>query len=230
LANADAEEAYFLANEVYSRGTARIEKAQREAVYVILKIKNSLKQADSDSELKNQLTRTANRHRYRIEHVANREKTAVQSVKRLTDTAEVTALVDEVAKNLLNHGEQAKVRFDAALEFAAKSKGVTITEGLTESAAESEARKVRPKRLFKGTLSFETLRFSLGEEAYSWYQKGFEKDLDLRRKIAEIVNYMNGQTSLHEILTKVSAEYTEITAETGLKILRDLEKVGLVVV
>jgi hypothetical protein len=27
---------------------------------------------------------------------------------------------------------------------------------------------------------------------------------------------------------KVSAEYTEITAETGLKILQDLEKVGLV--
>jgi hypothetical protein len=154
----------------------------------------------------------------------------VQSVKRIVNTTEVTTLVDELAKNLLNHGTQAKARFNAALEFAAKSKGVIITEGLTESAAESEARKVRPKRLFKGTLSFETLRFSLGEEAYSWYQLGFEKDLDLRRKIAEILNYMTGEITLHEILIKVSSEYTEITAETGLKILRDLEKVGFVTI
>jgi aminopeptidase-like protein len=230
LANADAEEVYFLVNEVHARGTARIETAQREAVQAIMTVTSSAKQRSSDTELANQLMRTANRHRYRIEHVANREKTAVQSVKRLTDTAEVTTLVDELAKNLLNHGAQAKVRFNAALEFAAKSKGITITEGLTESTAESEARKVRPKRLFKGTLSFETLRFSLGEEAYSWYQQGFEKDLDLRRKIAEIVNYMNGEITLNEILKKVSSEYTEITAETGLKILRDLEKVGFVTI
>lgn len=39
---------------------------------------------------------------------------------------------------------------------------------------------------------------------------------------------MNGKNTLHEILLKVSSEYAEITAETGLKILRDLEKVGLV--
>jgi hypothetical protein len=113
-------------------------------------------------------------------------------------------------------------------EFVAKSARVPVRIKLKESSVEGKAKRLKPRRLFKGTLSFETLRSSLGEEEYSWYQLQFEKDLNLKRKIAEMVNYMNGERTLHEILMKVSAEYTEITAETGLKILRDLEKVGLV--
>jgi hypothetical protein len=228
LANAEAEEAYFLANEVYSRGTARIERAQREAVHAILAVKNSVKQGKGNSELTKQLIRTANRHRYRIEHAANREKSAVRSVKRLASSAEVDKLVEELAKKLLDLGVQAKLRFDATFEFVAQSARLQIAERLKESVAEVEAKQIRPTRLFKGTLAFETLRSSLGEGAYSWYQMRFEEDLDLRSKIAEIVNYMNGEITLHDILLKVSSEYTEITAEIGLKILRDLEKVGLV--
>jgi hypothetical protein len=228
LANADAEEACFLANEVYARGTSRILKAEREAVEAVMSVKNSGKQGSGHSEFVNQLIRTANKQRYRIDHVANREKVAVQSVKRLGRSSEVDAFVEDLAKNLLDVGAQARVRFDAVLQFVVKSARVPVGKRLKESSVESKAKRVKPRRLFKGTLSFETLRFSLGDEAYSWYQLQFEKDLNLRQKIAEMVNYMNGQSTLHEILMKVSVEYTEITCETGLKILQDLEKVGLV--
>jgi len=228
LANADAEETYFLANEVYARGSGRILKAEREAVEAVMSVRNSGKPGSGHSEFVNQLIRTANKQRYRIEHVANREKVAVQSVKRLGRSSEVNAVVEDFARNLLDVGEQARARFDAVFEFVAKSARVPVRKRLKESSVESKAKRLKPKRLFKGTLSFETLRSSLGDEAYSWYQLQFEKDINLRRKIAEMVNYMNGESTLHEILMKVSAEYTEITAETGLKILRDLEKVGRV--
>jgi hypothetical protein len=228
LANADAEGAYFLANEVYARGTGRILTAEREAVEAAMKVKNSGKQGSGHSELTNQLIRTANKQRYRIEHVTNREKAAVQSIKRLDRSSKVNAVVEDFAKNLSDIGTQARARFDVVFEFVAKSARVPVRIKLKESSVEGKAKRLKPRRLFKGTLSFETLRSSLGEEEYSWYQLQFEKDLNLKRKIAEMVNYMNGERTLHEILMKVSAEYTEITAETGLKILRDLEKVGLV--
>jgi aminopeptidase-like protein len=229
LANADAEEAYFLANEVYARGTSRILKAEREAVEAVMAVKNGVKQGNSHSEFANQLTRTANKQRYRIEHVADREKVAVQSVKRLGKSSELDAFVDDLVKNLTDVGAQARARFDVVFEFVSKLARVPTRTKLKESSVEVKAKRLKPKRLFKGTLSFEKLRSSLGEEAYSWYQLHFEKDLNLRQKIAEMLNYMDGERTLYEILTKVSAEYTEITCETGLKILQDLEKVGLVV-
>jgi hypothetical protein len=191
LANADAEETYFLANEVYARGSGRILKAEREAVEAVMSVRNSGKPGSGHSEFVNQLIRTANKQRYRIEHVANREKVAVQSVKRLGRSSEVNAVVEDFARNLLDVGEQARARFDAVFEFVAKSARVPVRKRLKESSVESKAKRLKPKRLFKGTLSFETLRSSFGDEAYSWYQLQFEKDINLRRKIAEMVNYMN---------------------------------------
>lgn len=96
-----------------------------------------------------------------------------------------------------------------------------------ESEAEREAKKIIPKRLFKGTLSLETFRLLLGEEEYNWYRELMEKDLDFGKKIAEIINYMDGKRTLHEILRAVSAEYSEITAEKGLKIFQDFERTKL---
>ena len=228
LANADAEEAYFLANEVYTRGTSRILKAEREAVEAVRAAKNSGRKGSSHSKYVNQLIGTANKQRYRIEHVANREKTAVQSVKRLGKSSELNSFVSDLVNNLSDVGIQARARYDVVFEFVAKPARLPAGRKLKESSAEGKAKRLKPRRLFKGTLAFEALRSSLGEEAYSWYQLQFEKDMHLRQKIAEVVNYMNGESTLYEILMKVSAEYSDITCEAGLKIMQDLEKVGLV--
>ncbi len=229
LANSDAEEAYSIANEVYSRGIARIEEAQRRALQVLMDNKNDPKLRKNRREMARMLARTANQHKYRIEHIASREKQAVQSVKRLADgsNTQLSNLLKKLCKSLSEHAEQAQKRIEEALAFTAKTTAVSVSVELEESKAERKAKHIVPRRLFKGTLSLETLRLLLGEEEYSWYQEQIEKDLDFRKKIAEIVNYTNGKNSFPKIMKAVSAEYTEIDAEKGLKIMSDLTKTKL---
>jgi hypothetical protein len=227
LANADIEEAFFLANETCSRGITRIEEAQRQALQALWNNKNDPKLRKDLHELAKELTKTANQFNYKIEHVKRREIEAVSSVKRLTSSTGLDDLVERLGKNLTDHAEQAKTRIEETLALTAKSVSVSVPVQLEESEAERKAKKIIPKRLFKGTLSLETLKLLLGEEEYNWYAEHIEKDQDFDKKIAEIINYMNGKRTLLEILRAVSAEYTEITVEEGLKIFQDFEKLKL---
>jgi aminopeptidase YwaD len=228
LANADTKEAYFLANEVYSRGATRIEEAQRQALQALMDNQNDSNLRKNRPEMARTLTKTANLHKYKIDHIAKREKQAVHSVKRLANSIMLNKLANSLGNKLSERAEQTQKRIEDALAFVAKAKGVSVPARLEESKAKTEAKRIVPRRLFKGTLSLETLRLLLGEEEYSWYQEQIEKDLDFKKKIAEIVNYINGKNTLQEILKAVSAEYTYIAAEQGLKIVRDLERVKLV--
>jgi len=227
LANADTEEAFFLVNETYSRGIARIEEIQRQAVQALWNNKNDPKLRENPNELAKQLTKTANQHKYKVEHVTRREIEAVRSVKRLASSPELDDLIERLSKNLTEHTEQAQTRIEETLKRITKSAGVSVPVQLKESEAEREAKQIIPVRLFKGTLSMETLKLQLGEEEYNWYLDQAQKDQDLNKKIAEIINHMNGKRTLHEILRAVSAEYTETTPEQGLKLIHDLEKIKL---
>jgi len=227
LANADTEEAFFLANETYSRGIARIEEAQRQAVQALWNNKNDPKLRKNRTELAKELTKTFTQFKYKIEHVKGRETEAVRSIKRLAINPQVNNIIKKLSINLSTHAEQAQKRLEETLSLIAKSAGVSVPVELKESQAEREAKKIVPKRLFKGTLSLETLRLLIGEEEYNWYEEQVEKDQDFKKKIAEIINHINGKTTLHQILNAVSAEYTPTTAEQGLKLLVDLEKTKL---
>jgi len=227
LANADTEEAFFLANESCSRGVTRIEETQRQALQELRNIKNDPKLRNDLQELAKKLSNTANHFKFKIEHIARREAEAVHSVKPLINNSELDNLIETLSKNLTNHAEQAQTRIEEAVAALANSAGVSVQVLMEESEAEREAKKIIPKRLFKGTLSLDTFRILLGEEEYNWYQEQMETDQDFYKKIAEIVNYMNGKRTLQEILRAVSAEYTETTAEQGQKILQDLEKTRL---
>jgi hypothetical protein len=72
------------------------------------------------------------------------------------------------------------------------------------------------------------VRKGLSEKEFEWYREIDEKDPEFRKKAAEILNFMDGKRSLHEILRAVSAEYSETNPEDVLKFLRDLEKMNLV--
>jgi len=227
LANTDTEEAFFLANETYSRGIARIEEAQRQAMHALWHNKDNPEMRRDLPQFAKELTKTANQHKYKLEHVTEREIKAVYSVKRLTSNRELDNHIERLKGNLEDHAQQAQTRIEQTLALIGRSAGVSVPFELEESEAENEAKRIVPKRLFRGTLYLETFRLLLGEEKYNWYQEQIEKDLDFKKKIAQIINYMNEKNSLLEILKMVSAEYTEITAEQGLKILQDLEKTKL---
>jgi len=227
LANAGVEEAFFLANETCSRGTARIEDAQRQATQALWNNKNDPKLRKDLQELAKQLTKTADQFKNKIEHAKKRETEAVHSIKRLESNSELDNFIARLCKNLADHATQAQTRIEETLALITKSVGAAVPAHLEELEAEKEARKILPKRMFKGTLSTETFRLLLGEEEYNWYREQGEKDPDFNKKVAGIINYMNGKRSLHEILEAVSAEYSEVTAEQGIRLLQDLEKTSL---
>jgi len=227
LANADVEEAILLANQTCSRGLARIEEAQREAVQALYEKREAPKIKTSSEELARASTRTAFNFKGKIEHIMWREKQAVSSVKRLASSPELDSLIQKCNGDIEAAGKRALSRIEETSSFISKTIGAPSVE-IEETEAEKQARSIIPKRLFKGTLSTDTFKQLLGEEEYKWYEEIEEKDKKFTRKRAEILNFMDGQRTLHDIVKAVSAEYTETNTEYVLRFIKDLEKTKLI--
>ena len=85
-----------------------------------------------------------------------------------------------------------------------------------------------PQRLFKGTLSLETFKQTLGEKAYEWYDEILKEDKDFKKKIYEILNFMNGKRTVDDITKALTAEYNDTDPEHVLKFVQDLEAINFV--
>jgi len=228
LANATADTAYFLANQTASKGITRIEDTAREATEELFKNKEDSKLKEKPAELAKELAKTALRYKNKIEHVIWREQEATKSVKKLGENPELNALINKLCEDITNQGQQKIARLEEILNFIAKTSAISIPDKLEETEAETEIKKIVPKRLFKGTLSFDILKKALGEKEYEWYQEIYEKDHQFGTKTAEFINFMDGKRSAHDIVKAISAEYNETNLEQVLKFLRDLEKAKLV--
>ena len=227
LANATAETALFIANQTASKGITRIEDATREAAQELLKKKEDPKLKDKPAELARELAKIALGYKSKIEHIMWREKEATRSVKKLDQSPELNAFVNKLCEDIESHGQQKIARFEEALDFVSKTSTLTIPTKLEETEAEAELRRHLPKRLFKGTLNFDVLKETLGEEEYEWYEEILERDHQFRAKAEEFINFMDGKRNANDIVKAVSAEYGETDPEALLKFLRDLEKAKL---
>lgn len=227
LANAGVEEAFVLAAQTASRGMSRIEDAGRGAIQELIEKKNDRNFKDSPDALARELVKTELRHRNKMEHIIWRERQAVKSVARLGESAELNAFLDRYCEDIENLGRKEVARLEEALNFAAKASNLTLPVA-TEEDRRDELKNLVPKRLFKGTLSFDAIRKGLSEKEFEWYREIGEKDKEFDKKSYEILNFMNGKRSLYEILKEVSAEYSETGSELALRFLRDLEKIGFV--
>jgi hypothetical protein len=227
LSNATEETTFFIANQTASKGITRIEDASREATEKLVKKKEDPKLKDKPAELAKELARTALRCKNKIEHVTLREQEATRSVKKLDQSLELNALVNKLCEDIRSHGQQKIARFEEALDFVSKTSALNIPTKLEETEAEAELRTRLPKRLFKGTLNFDVLKETLGEEEYEWYQEILERDHQFRAKAEEFINFMDGKRNAYDIVKAVSAEYGETDPEALLKFLQDLEKAKL---
>jgi aminopeptidase YwaD len=227
LANAGAEEAFSFAAQTASRGMSRIEDAAREAVLELVEKKKDAKFEGKLEELAGELAETKRRHAARIEHVIWREQRAVRSVVRLGESAELNAFVNEYCEDIEDLGKQEIARLRDVLGFVAGTLSLRLPVELKE--VQNDDLKMIPRRLFKGTLSLSFLRKGLGEVEFEWYRKVEEEDREFGKKMAEMLNFMDGERSLYEILKAVSSEYDEMKPERAVKIVRDLEKLKVVV-
>jgi aminopeptidase YwaD len=227
MANAGVEEALLLAAETATRGMSRIEDEEREAVQELIEKKDDKNFKGKPDELAKELENTKLRHESKLEHIVWREQQAVKSVTRLGESADLKAFMNEYCKDIENLGKKEIARLEKALNFAAKASKLTISVAARKDR-HAKLKKLVPRRLFKGTLSFDAIRKGLGEEEFEWYREIEEKDKEFDKKAFEILNFMNGKRSLREILKAVSAEYSDTDPEHALRFLRDLEKMGFV--
>jgi hypothetical protein len=228
LANATTETAFQLANQTSSKGIIRIEEAAQKGVEELFKKKEDPKLRDKPADLAKELAKTAFNYKNKIEHVMWREQQAIESVERLGENQELITLIDKVCEDIANRAQQKTARLEEVSSFIAKTLAITIPAKLEETEADTELKRLIPKRLFKGTLNFDLLKKVLGEKEYEWYQEIDEKDRTFDNKAAEFVNFMDGKRNAYDILKAVSAEYTPTNPEHMLKFLRDLEKANLI--
>jgi hypothetical protein len=228
LANADTETAFRLTTQTATRGTARIEETSREAVEELFKKKEDPKLKDKPDELAKAMAKTANYYKNKLEHAVWREQEATKSVKKLAENPQLNTILDRHCADMADLGRRETAKLEETLDFIAKTSSVTLTAQLEETQADKELKKLVPKRLFKGSLDSGLFQKELGEKEYEWYMEIGDKDPDLEKKSAEILNFMDGKRNAYEILQAVSAEYTETDPEHVLKFLRDLEKTKLV--
>jgi hypothetical protein len=226
LANATFETAFQLASETASKGMIRIEEAKREAIEELFKKKQDPKLKDEPEELVKELGRIASHYRNRIEHFAWREQEAAKSVRRLGESPELDASLNEYCRDIEGLANREIARLQEAVSFIAKTSALTLP-GRPQPAESNEELKLIPKRLFKGTLDFGVLKKTLSEKELEWYE-ACRKDEDFGKKSAEVLNFMNGKRSVYEIVKAVSAEYGETDPEHVMKFMRDLEKAKLV--
>lgn len=226
LANATHEDIFTLAYQTASKGMARIMETSVEAVKELIE-KKSQTTKDEKNKLANELAKTAAYYTSKIEHVVWREQQSVKSVKRLGEHPELTTLIDKHCEDIRNLGKSETRKLEETLNFIAKTSAIKL-EKLEETQADQEAKRLAPKKLFKGTLNDDVLKKAIGEEEYEWYELIDDKDEDFSKKMAEILNFMDGKRNAHDIIKAVSAEYSPTDPENVMKFLKDLKKAKLV--
>jgi hypothetical protein len=226
LANANTDTATYLLNQTCSRGQTRIQTAQHQAIQELYEKAHNPKTKADPQEHARTLTRTAYHHKNKVEHITQREKQALHTVKKLATNPDIDALIEKFTKHIDETSNNAIARIHETVLLISKSLGITLPTQLEETEAEKKAKTIIPTRQLKCTLGMDTFKRLIGEEQYKWYEETSEKDTKSALKRFEILNFMNGKRTLHDIVKAVSAEYGETNIEHALRFVKDLEKTG----
>ena len=146
LADATATDAVWLAHLATLGGIARLDAVSRDAVTTLY-----AKKRHSPSELA-KLRFTV---RNRMDHAVWRDTQAVSSVRRLGASAALDAVLTAYVGDLKHHGALVTQRFE---ELMGGKAGKAKVPRMKESAAVKEARRLKPRRRFKGALSDDALK------------------------------------------------------------------------
>lgn len=222
IADATAQDAIFLASLARWGGMARLSAASREATAALFAKRAS---AQDSKELANIVSNFRNK----MEHIAWREKQAIVSAKRLGNSPELEESVGRHLKDLEGCRQVEMRRFEETLAYVAEAAGITLPPQMEESEAAKEAMRLKPKRLFKGAFSEDALKRALGEKEYGWYDDVRKRDQDFGKKLYELFNFMDKDRTAYEAVNAVAAEYGETSVEDMLKVMRDLEKTGFII-
>jgi len=219
IANAQGEKAADIAAYVAERGLDRMHQRARRSMALLRERSGSETFAQSASALFRNLLSYA-------EIVGDVETASVQSCKELCQDATARTAIDGLAKTLEKDIAQEKQRLDQYYRFVCQSRGLNPERaGLTE--IEKRAKRIVPKRTFRGPLPYQFLSNALGEEA-KWYDENPRLiGGNMENKTFEIANFADGTHDLLWIRDAVSAEFGETDIAFVLRFAEDLKKLNL---
>ena len=223
VADADRHSVIELAAMTSSNGLRRIAEASAKASEELFKKSRSA----NPKGRKQELARLAAHHLLRIEHIGRREVDALRSVKRLASSARLDKFLEYHASCIRDATERESARIRMTREELGRELGIQIPSEAKGTKAERLAKRLVPKRLFKGTLGWSLLRDFLGEGRYEAYNEIEESDSEFFTKAGEVINYIDGKRTVHEITGLVSSEYGPTDNAHVLKYLHDLELMKL---
>ncbi len=222
LADADERAIHEIAVLAGSEGMKRISDAVRKAHSELLDEK------DKKTSTKTDFAKLAVFHRMRLSKVVLREAAAVRSLSKLDLEAGSDQFVERQAAAVSEHGAREMARLNDIIDSVSPRDARGATTRLGPTRAEATAKKIVPKRRFKGSLEHGYLGEALGEKRTEWYDEAEKRDPSFPRKMYEIANLMDGDRDLCEIVEVVSAEYGQTDIADALKFLTDLKAARLV--
>lgn len=226
LANADDRTAFRLATETAANATMRI----AESILVATRDLNSKLERPKKrtrQQLAAEIAQTAHYHVSILDLIAQREQEAVNSVKRLASSKELDTHAKESDRQILQVVQAGKSTIEKTAAYLAKTIKLKIPK-IKETREETKAKSVIPIRTYKGTLNMDLVKKAIGEKEYEWYEKIEEQDRAFKKKMPEILNFMDGKRTLLSIIQAVSAEYGPTDIKHVVKCLQDLQKCKLV--
>lgn len=224
IADADSRTAHELAALTYSKGAARLAEASGRASEEVFKVIHDTQLKDKGQALAKAFTF----HKARLDHVVEREQGAVRSVLMLARTRDLETYVDRQVKNLAEAGRRDIDTLRTTVGNLAASLKIRIPENPRETGTEREARKMVPKRRFRGTLPWSDMMEMFCEKSRAEYKRLEDTDLDFASKVAEAVNLMDGSRSAYDIALALSAQYAPTDPAFVTMLLRDLKTIKLV--
>lgn len=161
-------------------------------------------------------------------HFAAQEE--IDSIKTCFDfssSAKTKKLIAQLTDDIVRYSELQKEQIESGYQLVCTTKGIK-KQALTLSESEEKAKKIIPKRLFRGMLPGSFLQEKLIPEQFSWYEQYAQKDRRLGTKLFEIVNFIDGKRNMLDIRNAVSTEFDPTDLELIRRIMNDLKELGLV--
>ncbi|MFX1575991.1 MAG: DUF4910 domain-containing protein [Promethearchaeota archaeon] len=203
-AYAESDDAMFLATQVHANAHTRITQTTQHYVHEAI-------EAIAKEERGALLARILRKAMESIRQITQRESVALQSVKVLSPhDSELHNFIDLLLEDLVEERQEEVRKLRQVEDLLSRSIGYAPLKRLVLRKKEREAKKLYPRRKFKGPLHFtELLRHTKPEET-EWLRTQQKNQPFFVEVLLELTNFMDGHRSLYEILTALEAQFGEV--------------------
>lgn len=224
-AYAESDDAMFLATQVHANAHTRITQTTQHYVHEVI-------EAIAKEERGALLARILRKAMESIRQITHRESVALQSVKVLSPhDSELHSFIDLLLEDLVQERQEEVRKLRQVEDLLSRSIGYAPLKRLVLRKKEREAKKLCPRRKFKGPLHFTELLRHTKPEVAEWLRTQQKNRPFFVEVLLELTNFMDGHRSLYEILTALEAQFGDVaninTVDRFITLLKEQELIEI---